>query len=596
MAIKPKYQLKQLFESGDKITQDTMGDLIDSTYTPTLIAGNNITLTQIDTPFGPSITITALSGLTGPTGPTGAGFVGPTGKTGPMGPQGDTGPQGPTGSFNTTSESYVFVTAKGSDLENAIELQSAYDKAKTMNPGPSNRISVIVAPGNYNFGDDNFIVDTDYIDILPLVDKVNDIYDYYVNVIFNSESEIGGTIVVSALDTRIKGINVLEKSFRLSNDLANTVIIEDCLANGEYSFGGDEIGISINCTFINCIGEFSKNGFSSGNYVNCRGFFHNAIGYFYDCNVNSYNLSGIFKNCYIRCFGGESLNPTEISGSFDNCEVIIENDLISGTFNNCKGHFTSAYQQPTKLSGVFTDCYGEFGTVGGLGTSPGQLSGTFTRCSGIFSGDKGTGRIYVNNLTGTFIDCTGQFGSFNSYYYSSTISEFSGLFINCKSESGYSFGIRSTGSFYNCNAAGGYSFGIGNDLILEKGSYGQYFNCVAGDFSFGGSDGDFGLSEGRYVDCTAGEYSFGGAFKMFRSLIGNYFGAGSCSGIYERCTAGQFSFGGSNSSPITQTTGVGITGKLYYCRLTQGTFRTVSQIGGPRTIYCIDGNDNTNNQ
>jgi len=37
-----------------------------------------------------------------------------------------------------------------------------------------------------------------------------------------------------------------------------------------------------------------------------------------------------------------------------------------------------------------------------------------------------------------------------------------------------------------------------------------------------------------------------------------------------------------------------LSGKLYYCRLTYGTFKTVS-LGG-RTVLCIDGNNNQNNQ
>jgi hypothetical protein len=37
-----------------------------------------------------------------------------------------------------------------------------------------------------------------------------------------------------------------------------------------------------------------------------------------------------------------------------------------------------------------------------------------------------------------------------------------------------------------------------------------------------------------------------------------------------------------------------LSGKLYYCRLTVGTFETVS--GGGRTVYCIDGTDTPNNQ
>jgi len=57
MAVKPKYVLKGLFESGDKISSQSMIDLIDSTYTPNLNPGGNINITSIDTPSGKEITI-----------------------------------------------------------------------------------------------------------------------------------------------------------------------------------------------------------------------------------------------------------------------------------------------------------------------------------------------------------------------------------------------------------------------------------------------------------------------------------------------------------------------------------------------------------
>jgi len=62
MAIIPKYQLKELFECGDLISQSSMTDLIDSTYNPTLIAGGNVNITCVNTPSGPQITISSTGG------------------------------------------------------------------------------------------------------------------------------------------------------------------------------------------------------------------------------------------------------------------------------------------------------------------------------------------------------------------------------------------------------------------------------------------------------------------------------------------------------------------------------------------------------
>ena len=41
MPVLPKFQLKQLFEAGDLITQTTLDELIEATYNPNIIAGNN---------------------------------------------------------------------------------------------------------------------------------------------------------------------------------------------------------------------------------------------------------------------------------------------------------------------------------------------------------------------------------------------------------------------------------------------------------------------------------------------------------------------------------------------------------------------------
>jgi hypothetical protein len=72
VAIKPKYQLKDLFQTGDLISQGSMNDLIDSTYNPSLIAGSNIFITGVDTPSGRQITISSSGGGGGGGTPSGS--------------------------------------------------------------------------------------------------------------------------------------------------------------------------------------------------------------------------------------------------------------------------------------------------------------------------------------------------------------------------------------------------------------------------------------------------------------------------------------------------------------------------------------------
>lgn len=62
MAVLPKWQLKELFESGDLITQTTLDEFIEAAYNATLVAGTNITLTKVSTPSGDTITISSTGG------------------------------------------------------------------------------------------------------------------------------------------------------------------------------------------------------------------------------------------------------------------------------------------------------------------------------------------------------------------------------------------------------------------------------------------------------------------------------------------------------------------------------------------------------
>jgi hypothetical protein len=75
---------------------------------------------------------------------------------------------------------------------------------------------------------------------------------------------------------------------------------------------------------------------------------------------------------------------------------------------------------------------------------------------------------------------------------------------------------------------------------------------------------------------------------VFTNCIANgiraFGNAGTASGVFNSCIGGDRSFGRNGT----------LSGFLYYCRVTAGTFATVS--GGGRTVLCIDGSNNQNNQ
>ena len=173
-----------------------------------------------------------------------------------------------------------------------------------------------------------------------------------------------------------------------------------------------------------------------------------------------------------------------------------------------------------------------------------------------------------NNLPLQVIeDCVGGNTSFNA-------NTLAGTFINCKSGTG-SFaggsGVAQTasGTFINCEG-GSNSFG---GTFAGNVSSGIFVNCTVGnDQGFGTS----GTASGTFTDCQGGGNAFGGT----------PFPASTASGTFTNCIGGSNAFGGGSSGTAT--------GKFYRCRLTAGTFKTVTGAGLMRN--CIDGNNNTVNQ
>jgi len=243
---------------------------------------------------------------------------------------------------------------------------------------------------------------------------------------------------------------------------------------------------------------------------------------------------------------------------------LIGNALSSLRLENCNGGDNS-FGGSLNASGTFTNCSGGQYSFGGIGTA----SGVFTDCvaNGPYSfGGSGT-------ASGTFTNCiSNSFGAFGN------TGTASGIFINCISGS-LSFGggfNPVSGTFTDC-VSGAYSFG------RQSPTDGVFTNCKGGIESFGASNN----ASGVFTDCVGGDNSFGFSAdgEFIRCISGiNSFGLYDANGKLTDCVGGSGSFGSLSA----------LTGKLYYCRLTSGTFNTVS--GGGRTVLCIDGNNNQNNQ
>jgi hypothetical protein len=278
----------------------------------------------------------------------------------------------------------------------------------------------------------------------------------------------------------------------------------------------------------------------------------------------------VFENCSGSeySFGG---NNSTVAGTFINCKA--ENysfggtaSTVNGTFINCNAtgnqNFGGNY---SSSSGTFTNCTSGGYSFGGLGSSPG---GTYNNCynygSNAFGGASDSGFEYVTNVTGTFNNCTSGDNSFGGNGDIGYITDVTGTFNSCTATGPYSFGgdySTVSGTFTNCKAFSD-CFGAENSTVS-----GIFTNCSSQYSNSFGGDGS--TVSGIFTNCDGGQEgaSFGGG------------STGTFSGIANNCTAAIFSFGQG-----------GLTGKLYFCRLTSGTYPTPG-VGG-KIRFCLDGNDN----
>ena len=74
-----------------------------------------------------------------------------------------------TGGLPQQGSQYVIAAEGTNDIQRGSNLLAAYSTATTLSPSSSNRVAVIVPPGNYNLGSSNLVMNTSYIDLIGLV-------------------------------------------------------------------------------------------------------------------------------------------------------------------------------------------------------------------------------------------------------------------------------------------------------------------------------------------------------------------------------------------------------------------------------------------
>jgi hypothetical protein len=310
--------------------------------------------------------------------------------------------------------SAVYVKGEGSNIQNAAELQAVYNAAKTMSPALGNKITVIIAPGKYEFGATAFVHDAPYIDLVSLTGEA----DVFIgSTEENTEYDYIYGIKVTADNTLLKGVNCGSNTFYIADSL-DYLTCTNCIG-GYLSFGSEG---TVSGTFNNCIGglcTFGSYGTASGTFNNCTGGDYSfgssgtASGIFINCKGGDYSFgcgntaSGTFKDCtgYYGSFGGYA---GYASGTFNNCTggdySFGSGGTADGTFNNCTGGDTSFGSNGT-ASGVFSSCIGGDDSFGAYGA----CSGILANCIG-GSGAFGS----FGNALGTFNNCIGGTQSFGS--------------------------------------------------------------------------------------------------------------------------------------------------------------------------------------
>jgi hypothetical protein len=367
------------------------------------------------------------------------------------------------GALPAKASNYIYVPSSNNALTNGTSLLDAYTTGKTLTPGGSalsstNRVSIILDPGNYNLGSSSLTLDTQYIDIIGLTKEAS-----HVTI---TSSNGTSTIIQTANDVRSIGYTIKNTGgaggWKPSNNLTLTY-----LENIIFTVDQISSNIILSGTFKNCKATNSVN--NGGGFVGSYGI---ASGTFIDCTGTNTGTNG----------GGFVGYSGTASGTFTNCTgsntgasgggFVGQFGVASGTFTNCSGTNTNTgingggfAGREGIASGIFINCSGSnTASSGGVFTGwSGIISGTFTNCIGTNTGEAGGGFVGPGTVSGTFINCTGTNTGAYGGGFAGQSSTVLGTFINC------------TGT--NTNVTGGGFLGY---LSYARA---RFINCISTDLT-----------------------------------------------------------------------------------------------------------------
>jgi hypothetical protein len=229
-------------------------------------------------------------------------------------------------------------------------------------------------------------------------------------------------------------------------------------------------------------------------------------------DINISGFEALANNVYIK---GIVTTSTRFTLGNNLSTLIVENCLSVQSYSFCVGANSPAGTNNI-ISGTFIDCEGDNSSNQynsfGCGEKP---NGTFIRCIGSRIATK-------SSSTGIWIDCVSSYGYSFGYTTSSTTESIycnaNGTYYRCISKMNNAFGTQCNGKYYYCVVEGGFGFGTvnGTPEILVK-STGEFYYCISKECSFCGTStntpsGNLGnvLFIGKAIGCVGGWGSYGG--------------------------------------------------------------------------------------
>jgi hypothetical protein len=290
---------------------------------------------------------------------------------------------------------YIFVKGDGTPEENAIELQEAYDTAKTMP-----RYRGLLSGINTFYIDQTFESSENNLFYRVISNYTGDVSKYIFFAVQVTEEEaksVHTTVVVAPGEYKFYDMSM---SFNMDDCGINVVSL-----TGLPDVIIDNLSVGSQCRYSHFRGLKCKIGFHVEASAYPDMIFENCQG-----GNNSFGKSNDYENrpdaggIYINCVGGDDSFGYTSTGKFYNCKAGDDSygsdNEASGEFYNCTGGEGAFAGNEGVASGKFYNCKGGKFSFGGNG----QVSGEFYNCIGdkrSFGGDEGiiSGRLYYCKLT-----------------------------------------------------------------------------------------------------------------------------------------------------------------------------------------------------